>query len=154
MNLYASLETAIGQASGFSLLANNNSQIIHVIMSVIGNKVDSISRSSLNVLFNGWSLVRHVISFLNCFAQYNISKDGFYCGSMGKREKRECCKWKESRWRRGVKETTVDISTGTNEQGSSGHLKSYDFESLWWLKISIFVTWSKTLPKTGYNCLN
>ena len=37
-------------------------------MSVIGNKEDSISRSSLNVLFNGWSLIRHVISFLHCFA--------------------------------------------------------------------------------------
>ena len=32
--LYASLETAIRQASGFSLLANDNSQKIHVIMPV------------------------------------------------------------------------------------------------------------------------
>ena len=68
MYLCASLETAIGQASGFSLLANDNFQKIHVIMSVIGNKEDSISRSSLNAIFNGWSLVRHVISLLNCCA--------------------------------------------------------------------------------------
>ena len=50
--LYASLETAIRQASGFSLLANDNSQKIHVIMPVIGNREDSIWRSSLKVLFN------------------------------------------------------------------------------------------------------
>ena len=49
----ASLETAIGKASGFSLLADDNSQKTQVIMSVIGNKEDSISCSSLNVLFNG-----------------------------------------------------------------------------------------------------
>ena len=85
-NLCASPETAIGQASGFSLPANDNSQRIHVVIFVIGNKEDSISRSSLSVPFNGWSLVRLVISFLDCFALYNISKDGFYCGSMGKRE--------------------------------------------------------------------
>ena len=43
-------------------------------------------------------------------------KDSFYCGLMGKREQCECCKRKESRWRRGVKEgTTVDILTGTNK---------------------------------------
>ncbi|RMX38178.1 hypothetical protein pdam_00023304 [Pocillopora damicornis] len=52
MYLRASLETAIGQASGFSLLANDNSQKIHVITSEIRNKEDSISRSSLNALFN------------------------------------------------------------------------------------------------------
>ena len=35
---------------------------------------------------------------------------------MEKREQGECCKWKESRWRRGVKKgTTVDILTGTNK---------------------------------------
>ena len=35
---------------------------------------------------------------------------------MGKREQRECCRRKESRWRRGVKSgTTVDISTSTNK---------------------------------------
>ena len=49
----ASLNTAIGQASGFSLLANGNFYKIHVIMPVIGNKEDSIWRSSLNVLFIG-----------------------------------------------------------------------------------------------------
>ena len=49
---YASLETAIRQASGFSLLANDNSQKIHVIMPVIGNREDSIWRSSLKVPFN------------------------------------------------------------------------------------------------------
>ena len=53
MYLCASLETAIGQASGLSLLANDNFQKIHVIMSVIGNKEDSISHSSLNAIFNG-----------------------------------------------------------------------------------------------------
>ena len=47
------IETAIGQASRFSLLANDNSQKIHVIMLVIENKDESIWRSSLNVLFNG-----------------------------------------------------------------------------------------------------
>ena len=45
--LRASLETAIGQSSGFSL------RNIHVIMPVIGNKENSIWRSSLNVLFIG-----------------------------------------------------------------------------------------------------
>ena len=64
IKLCTSLETAI---SRFSLLANDNSQKIHVIMSMIGNKEDSIWCSSLNVLFNGWSLVHQVISFLNCF---------------------------------------------------------------------------------------
>ena len=53
INLSAFLETAIGQASGFSLLANDNSRKIHVIMLVIRNKEDSIWHSSLNVLFNG-----------------------------------------------------------------------------------------------------
>ena len=47
------IETAIGQASRFSLLANDNSQKIHVIMLVIENRDESIWRSSLNVLFNG-----------------------------------------------------------------------------------------------------
>ena len=56
----------------------------------------------LNVLFNRWSLVRQVISFLNFFAEYNTSEDGFYRSLMGKREQRECWKWKESCWRRGV----------------------------------------------------
>ena len=64
IKLCTSLETAI---SRFSLLANDNSQKIHVIMPMIGNKEDSIWCSSLNVLFNGWSLVHQVISFLNCF---------------------------------------------------------------------------------------
>ena len=32
------LETAIGKASGFTLLANDKSYKVHVIMSVIGNK--------------------------------------------------------------------------------------------------------------------
>ena len=50
--LYTSLDTAIGQASGFSLLANDNSHKIHVIMLVIRNREDSIWRSSLKVLFN------------------------------------------------------------------------------------------------------
>ena len=45
--LRASLATAMGQASGFSLLK------IQVIMPVIGNKENSIWRSSLNVLFIG-----------------------------------------------------------------------------------------------------
>ena len=30
-------------------------------------------------------------------------KEPHNCGSMGKREQRECCKRNESRWRRGVK---------------------------------------------------
>ena len=64
IKLCTSLETTI---SRFSLLANDNSQKIHVIMPMIGNKEDSIWCSSLNVLFNGWSLVHQVISFLNCF---------------------------------------------------------------------------------------
>ena len=50
MMLCAYLETAIGQASGFCLLANDNSQKIHVIMLMIGNKENSIWRSSLNDL--------------------------------------------------------------------------------------------------------
>ena len=62
------------------------------------NKENSIWRSSLNVLFIGWSRMLQVISFLDCFAQYDISKDGFYCGSMRKRGQYECCKWKESHW--------------------------------------------------------
>ena len=49
--LCTSLETAIGQVSRFSLLTNDNSQKIHVIMPMIGNKENSIWRSSLNVLF-------------------------------------------------------------------------------------------------------
>ena len=44
--LRASLETAMGQASGFSLLK------VHVIMPVIGNKDKYIWRSSLNVLLS------------------------------------------------------------------------------------------------------
>ena len=64
IKLCTSLETAI---SRFSLLANDNSQKIHEIMPMIGNKEDSIWCLSLNVLFNGWSLVHQVISFLNCF---------------------------------------------------------------------------------------
>ena len=39
--LRASLETAIEQASGFSLLADDHFQRIHVIMPVIGNKENS-----------------------------------------------------------------------------------------------------------------
>ena len=53
IKLCTSLDTAIGKASGFTLLANDKSYKVHVIMSVIGNKEDSISRSSLNVLFIG-----------------------------------------------------------------------------------------------------
>ena len=49
--LCTSLETAIGQVSRFSWLTNDNSQKIHVIMPMIGNKENSIWRSSLNVLF-------------------------------------------------------------------------------------------------------
>ena len=49
--LCTSLETAIGQVSRFSLLTNDNSQKIHVIMPMIANKENSIWRSSLNVLF-------------------------------------------------------------------------------------------------------
>ena len=42
INLSAFLETAMEQASGFSLLANDNSRNIHVITPVIGNKDDAI----------------------------------------------------------------------------------------------------------------
>ena len=94
--LCTSLETAIGQVSRFSLLTNDNSQKIHVIMPMIANKENSIWRSSLNVLFISWSSVHQIISFFNCFASYNISKDGFYCGSVEKWEQHEWCKWKES----------------------------------------------------------
>ena len=34
---------------------------------------------------------------------------------MGKREQRERCKWKESRWRRGVKKKKKSWHIGTNK---------------------------------------
>ena len=54
---------ALGQASGSYLPANVNCQKIHVIMSVIGNKENSVWRLSLNVFLIG-SNVLLKITFL------------------------------------------------------------------------------------------
>ena len=107
---------------------------------VIGNIEDSIS-AHLWMYFS--SVDRSYVKlFLFSTVSPNITflKKGFIVV-------RACCKWKESRWRLGVKRRDNSWHIDWYKRGSSGHLQSYDFESLWWVNIAIFVTWSKSYKR-------
>ena len=81
----ASLETAIEQVSGFSLLKNPRD-----------HTRDLKQRKLHLALIFECTFHRFIVIALSCFFSQllllNISKDGFYRGSMGKREQHECCK--------------------------------------------------------------
>ena len=51
------------------------------------------------------------------------------------------------RWRRGIKRRDNSLHTDWYKQGSLSLLKSYDFERLSWVKIAIFVAWSKSCQR-------
>ena len=51
------------------------------------------------------------------------------------------------RWRRGIKRRDNSLHIDWYKQGSLSLLKSYDFERLWWVKIAIFVAWSKSCQR-------
>ena len=108
-------------------------------MPVIGNKEDSIWRSSLNVLFIGWSL------FSTVLLNITFLKIAFIVVQWENENSVSVVKEKKVVGAVELKEgTTVDISTGTNK----GRVAIYKATTLKvWVQNAIFVTWSKSYQR-------
>ena len=87
-----------------------------MIMPVVGNKENSIWRSSLKVLFNGWSLVGQINSFSTVLLNIAILKIGFIVVQWENENSVSVVNEEKIVGAVELKEwTTVDISTGTNK---------------------------------------